>query len=101
MNPASTMGPIISMQQLDRIHSMVSTTSATILAGGQPMTCISSLDGHDLSRGFFYQPTVIESVDMHDPLWREEIFGPIVVLQRFRVTVSIFWRRHISRTSER
>jgi acyl-CoA reductase-like NAD-dependent aldehyde dehydrogenase len=49
------------------------------------MAGLSSLDGHDLSEGYFYPPTVIEDVSVDDEIWREEIFGPVVVIKRFEV----------------
>jgi delta 1-pyrroline-5-carboxylate dehydrogenase len=45
----------------------------------------SPLDGYDLSKGSFYPPTVITDVNLQDELWSEEIFGPVVVVQKFRV----------------
>ena len=90
MNPQSTMGPIISAHHLQRIHSMVETrSSGTILTGGEPLKDRSSLDGFNFSRGSFYPPTVIEDVSLEDDLWKEEIFGPVVVLRKFEVRAEI------------
>ncbi|KAF8591484.1 aldehyde dehydrogenase [Ramaria rubella] len=85
MNPLSSMGSVISSLALSRISTMVSSrSSGTILAGGEKMTGFSSLDGYDLSKGSFYPPTVIEDVATEDDLWQEEIFGPVVVVKRFK-----------------
>ncbi|KZT36851.1 aldehyde dehydrogenase [Sistotremastrum suecicum HHB10207 ss-3] len=84
MNPLSSMGTVISTRHLDRIHSMVSRTKGTVLVGGSPMQGPSPLDGFELSKGSFYPPTVISDVSLNDELWTEEVFGPVVVLQRFR-----------------
>lgn len=51
------------------------------------MTGRSSLDGYDLSQGSFYPPTVIADISTEDSLWQEEIFGPVVVVIRFKVRV--------------
>lgn len=48
------------------------------------MAGISELDGFDLSAGSFYAPTVIEDIDLEDELWREEVFGPILVVTKFQ-----------------
>ncbi|KZV77148.1 aldehyde dehydrogenase [Peniophora sp. CONT] len=83
-NPASTMGTVIGAPQLARMHAMVENrTSGTVLAGGVPLTGKSTLDGFDFSRGSFYPPTVIGDVETSDELWREEVFGPVVVTKRF------------------
>jgi hypothetical protein len=86
MNPQSAMGSVISARHLERIHRMVETrSSGTILTGGEPLKDRSSLDGFNFSRGCFYPPTVIEDVSLEDDLWKEEVFGPVVVLRKFEV----------------
>jgi acyl-CoA reductase-like NAD-dependent aldehyde dehydrogenase len=37
-------------------------------------------------RGYFYQPTMLTSVTLESPAWREEIFGPVAVLVRAKDT---------------
>ena len=82
------MGSVISSRALCRISSMVSgRSSGKVLAGGEPMTGRSSLDDYDLSQGSFYPPTVIADISTEDSLWQEEIFGPVVVVIRFKVRV--------------
>ncbi|KAI0921594.1 hypothetical protein AcV5_000853 [Taiwanofungus camphoratus] len=84
LNPASTMGTIISYRQLERIEKLVQRKGAKdILAGGRRMTGKSSLDGFDFSQGSFFPPTVITNVSTEDDLWREEVFGPVVVVKQF------------------
>jgi len=87
MNPASTMGTIISETHLQRIEKMVDErpAKARILAGGKRLTGISALDEFDFSKGLFYPPTVIDGVETQDDLWREEVFGPVVVVKKFTV----------------
>ncbi|KAF8191710.1 aldehyde dehydrogenase domain-containing protein [Pholiota molesta] len=79
------MGTVISMHHLRRIVDMVKEASktASILAGGKPMTVKSELDGFDFSKGSFYPPTVISNVQITDEIWQEEVFGPVVVVKRF------------------
>ena len=90
MNPQSSMGSVISAHHLQRIHRMVETrSSGTILTGGEPLKDRSSLDGFNFSRGSFYPPTVIEDVSLEDDLWKEEVFGPVVVLRKFEVRAEI------------
>lgn len=83
------MGSIVSLRHLERIETMVkSRRTGVILAGGERMKGISSLDGFNFSQGSFFPPTVIADISIEDELWKEEIFGPVVVVKRF--TVSIF-----------
>jgi len=90
MNPKSTMGSIISMRHLQRIHGMVERrSSGSILIGGDPLKDRSSLDGFDFSRGSFYPPTVIADVFLDDTLWTEEVFGPVIVLNKFEACVEL------------
>ncbi|KAI0700734.1 aldehyde dehydrogenase [Cytidiella melzeri] len=86
LNPGSTMGSVISPQQLERIESMVQREgkgTGKIIAGGKRMTDKSRLDQFDFSQGAFFPPTVITNVSTEDDLWREEIFGPVVVVKKF------------------
>ncbi|KIY49423.1 aldehyde dehydrogenase [Fistulina hepatica ATCC 64428] len=83
LNPASTMGTVISMRQLERIETMVQRTHGKIILGGSRMTGKSDLDNFDFDGGAFFPPTLVTDVPLEDELWREEIFGPVVVVQRF------------------
>jgi len=82
------MGTIISETHLQRIEKMVEERSekARILTGGKRLTGTSSLDEFDFSQGLFYPPTVIDDVETYDDLWREEVFGPVVVIKKFTVS---------------
>ena len=79
------MGTVISHRQLERIEALVQRGVGTVRTGGKRLTGTSTLDGYDSSRGAFFPPTVITGVPPEDDLWREEIFGPVVVVTRFSV----------------
>ncbi|KAF5388081.1 hypothetical protein D9615_000589 [Tricholomella constricta] len=83
MNPHSTMGPVISMHHLERIERMVNGTTGNVLYGGQRMSGLSPLDGFDYARGSFFSPTIVGDISSSDELWKEEIFGPVIVVRRF------------------
>ncbi|KAJ8468476.1 hypothetical protein ONZ45_g17228 [Pleurotus djamor] len=84
LNPRSAMGTVISERHLVRIESMVTDrSSGSVVTGGKRMSGPSPLDGYDLSKGSFFPPTVITDIDVEDTLWKEEIFGPVVVVKRF------------------
>ncbi|KAH8830407.1 aldehyde dehydrogenase domain-containing protein [Flagelloscypha sp. PMI_526] len=85
LNPQSTMGTVISMKQLIRIESVLASRSrGTILTGGTRLTGTSSLDEFDFSQGAFFSPTIITDIAPGDELWDEEIFGPVIVLTKFK-----------------
>lgn len=86
MNPLSTMGSVISQQHLERIEAMLAAEPrAKILAGGKRLTGKSALDEFDFSKGSFFPPTVVTNVSTEGTLWREEVFGPVVVVKQFKV----------------
>ena len=94
LNPKTMMGTVISEKQLERIEALVNRKGkgvGKVVAGGQRLTGISSFDGFDFSKGAFFPPTVINNVSTEDDLWREEVFGPVVVVKKF--TVSIYIQR--------
>jgi betaine-aldehyde dehydrogenase len=75
LDPATTLGPLISQVQRDRVEGLLSRAPASakvVLGGGRP----------DLP-GFFVEPTVVTGLDQHDELVQEEIFGPVVTVQTF------------------
>jgi hypothetical protein len=94
------MGSIISEEHLKRIEEMLaSEPKAKILAGGQRLTEESQLDQFDFSKGAFFPPTVVSNVSTQGALWREEIFGPVVVVKQFKVRSLRAWHcfnRHSS-----
>ena len=79
------MGTIVTARHLSRISDMVSRSSGKVVLGGTHMTGFSPLDGIDLSKGAFFAPTIVTDVDSSDELWREEVFGPVVVVRKFIV----------------
>jgi len=69
------MGSVISAAQQERILGFLErASSATVVAGG------GTGNG---SRGFFVQPTVVTDVLQTDEIVQDEVFGPVVTVQRF------------------
>lgn len=64
---------------------VVQRSSGKILIGGEPLKERSSLDGFNFARGSFYPPTVITNASLDDALWKGEVFGPVVILNKFEV----------------
>uniref|UniRef100_B0T3Q7 Aldehyde dehydrogenase n=1 Tax=Caulobacter sp. (strain K31) TaxID=366602 RepID=B0T3Q7_CAUSK len=76
LDPATTMGPLVSALQQDRVLGYVESArqdGATIAVGG---------GGHG-SEGFFVEPTVIIDPTASARVMREEIFGPVLVATAF------------------
>jgi acyl-CoA reductase-like NAD-dependent aldehyde dehydrogenase len=74
------LGPVVSEQAQRNYLSYIeklSSSGANIRFGGRAL-----LEG-DLARGCYVLPTLAEARD-DDPLWREEMFLPIVMLRRIR-----------------
>ncbi|KAI1341145.1 aldehyde dehydrogenase [Xylariaceae sp. FL0016] len=90
-NPDCMMGPLVSARQLARVEELVEDAKASglvdVLTGGKRMTGPSALDGTALGRGYYYEPTVVVSREgdsaRRTRLWREEAFGPVVVVVGF------------------
>lgn len=74
LDDATDMGPLINEAAARRVEALVHEAlgaGATLLTGGQ-------------RRGTFFDPTVLADVPADCPLVREEIYGPVTTLHRFR-----------------
>ena len=68
------LGPIISENQRDHVHSVVEEAielGAELLEGGS-------------FQGLFYRPTVLKNVPQNARAFKEEIFGPVAVIVSFK-----------------
>ena len=67
-------GPLNSPAHLARVAGLVDrrTAGSEVVTGGAPLA----------RPGFFYPPTVVADVAHGDELAREEIFGPVITVQR-------------------
>lgn len=70
------MGPLVSAQHRERVHSMVTSG----LESGGRLVCGGELPE---GPGFFYPPTLIADVPEDHPLVQQEIFGPVLVVQSY------------------
>jgi alpha-ketoglutaric semialdehyde dehydrogenase len=73
------VGPVINQAALEKIDSYTQVgrdDGATLLTGGEIAT-----DG-DLSKGFYYRPTIFGDVEPSMRIAQEEIFGPTLSLIR-------------------
>ena len=75
------IGAIINQDQLDTIDGYVQSAKeegATILAGGST----AKVEGFE--KGYWYEPTIITDVNHDMKVVKEEIFGPVVVVMKFK-----------------
>ena len=79
MDPASGLGPLIDMANRERIRALVegaSGASGKVLVRGE-------VPGGELARGAFIAPSLIAVDDLASPLVQNELFGPVMVIERF------------------
>ncbi len=72
--PATTLGPVVSAVQFDKIQALIEAgidEGATLVAGGPGRP-------EGLDRGYYVRPTVFGHVTPQMRIAREEIFGPVL-----------------------
>jgi len=77
LDPEAHMGPLVSKEQQDRVLGYIEAgkrDGASVVMGGDTPTT----DG-----GYYVNPTILANVNPQMSVVREEIFGPVVVAQRF------------------
>lgn len=77
---ATFQGPQVTKAQYERVLSYISSgksEGATLISGGEPQ---KNLPG---GRGFFVSPTIFADVKPSMKIYREEVFGPFVVISSF------------------
>jgi aldehyde dehydrogenase (NAD+) len=78
-DPDTTMGPVASRAQFEKIQRLIGTgiaEGATLATGG-----LGRPPG--LNRGFYVRPTVFGDVRRHHTIAQEEIFGPVLSILPF------------------
>jgi acyl-CoA reductase-like NAD-dependent aldehyde dehydrogenase len=78
LDPATSMGPLVSEAQVDRTQRFVDgarSAGARLVCGGRR----AGADG--LADGFYYHPTMFDDVRPDSALGQEEVFGPVLSVQ--------------------
>jgi phenylacetaldehyde dehydrogenase len=76
LDPGTQMGPLVSREQQERVLSYIDSgraEGASVVAGGEAPS----------HPGYFVKPTVLADVKRSMRVVQEEIFGPVLVAQRF------------------
>ncbi len=74
-DPETNLGPLVSARQRERVSGFIDRRPdhAEVVKGGrQP----------DLP-GYFYEPTVVAGLELEDEMVQNEIFGPVMTVERF------------------
>jgi betaine-aldehyde dehydrogenase len=76
-DPATDLGPLISMDHRDKVAGMVDRARgyARVLGGGLP-------EG-DLAAGSYYRPTLVADATPDSEIFRDEVFGPVLAVTPF------------------
>jgi lactaldehyde dehydrogenase/glycolaldehyde dehydrogenase len=72
------IGPLISQDRLDTVHSMVEEAvkqGAEVRVGGKPANA---------EKGFFYEPTLIVNAAQKMDIIQDEIFGPVLPIVTYK-----------------
>jgi len=79
LDPASTMGPLVSQAQFEKVQDLIQSgvdEGATLVAGGTGRPS-------ELNRGYYVRPTVFGDVTPQMKIAREEIFGPVLSIMSY------------------
>jgi betaine-aldehyde dehydrogenase len=74
LDEATEMGPLVSLEQLERVAGYIEVGEREAKLAGRG----SRPDDARLARGYFVPPTVFADVDNSATIAREEIFGPVM-----------------------
>lgn len=80
-NPESEMGPLVSQEHMEKVLRYIEIgkdEGANVACGGRRIMEDGKGDG------FFIEPTVFVNVKPDMRIVQEEIFGPVVVIQKFK-----------------
>ncbi|MBM9468691.1 aldehyde dehydrogenase family protein [Nakamurella leprariae] len=80
LDPATTMGPVVSGEQQSRVNGMITSgveQGATAVVGGGTVRL------PELADGFFVEPTLFTDVHRDMTIMQREIFGPVGMVGTF------------------
>jgi len=79
LDPKTTMGPLVSKAQFDKVQGLIERgirEGATLVCGGVGRPA-------DFNRGYFVRPTVFADVTPDMAIAKEEIFGPVLSMMSY------------------
>jgi betaine-aldehyde dehydrogenase len=80
IDESTDLGPLISCRQLESTlaYIEIGKKEGRLVTGGKRLT------GGFYDKGFFVQPTIFTDLPRNSRLVQEEIFGPVLVVQKFK-----------------
>ncbi|WP_374439238.1 aldehyde dehydrogenase family protein [Pseudomonas panipatensis] len=79
LTPGVLLGPLVSQGQYDKVLGFIDqgrACGARLLSGGRRPA--------GLDEGWFVEPTIFDEPAENAIIWREEIFGPVLCVKRFK-----------------
>jgi len=80
-DPNTEMGPLVNAEQMESVLKYIEIgkqEGAKLVCGGNRITA------NGLDRGYFIEPTIFTDTTPDMRIVQEEIFGPVLVVQRFK-----------------
>ena len=74
----TTLAPILSLKQRDRISSIL---SQGVAAGAEVLTGGAAIGQR---AGFYFEPTLVHKLSADNPIIEQEVFGPVLAVQPFQ-----------------
>ncbi|HIZ95946.1 MAG TPA: NAD-dependent succinate-semialdehyde dehydrogenase [Candidatus Ligilactobacillus excrementavium] len=75
MDPETVVAPLSSKSAQEKLQKQVDSAiegGATLVYGNEPID----------SKGFFFQPTILTGIDKDNPVYNQEMFGPVAVVYK-------------------
>lgn len=79
-DPGAKLGPVISKTQQERVRSYIQKG----IEEGADLLCGGAEQPDELRKGFFIKPTVFGNVTQDMTIAREEIFGPVLSIIKYK-----------------
>jgi betaine-aldehyde dehydrogenase len=92
MQPGVLLGPLVSQGQHDKVLGFIDqglASGARLLTGGRRPT--------HLAEGYFIEPAIFDEPGHSSILWREEVFGPVLCIKRFKTEAQAVQMANASR----
>ena len=80
LEESTRCGPMVSLRQQKSINEYIESginEGATLISGGLGMP-------EGISKGYYVKPTIFANVSSNMKIWKEEIFGPVLVIATYK-----------------
>ena len=80
LEESTRCGPMVSLRQQKSVNEYIESginEGATLISGGLGMP-------EGISKGYYVKPTIFANVSSNMKIWKEEIFGPVLVIATYK-----------------